>query len=137
MVVLDASVMNITRQSAQKARHFSDPGRQWIITAYPLSFGSLLLLFGRVGDLFRAQAHARCRPYRLQCASAIAHAASSLGVLVAAEAFRARSARCWPRLRWRCSLPRSQKQLSAATRSESPALEPVRVQRWACCWGAY
>src|SRR5258708_23643105 len=52
MVVLDATIVNIALPSAQKALGFSNDSRQWIVTAYALSFGSLLLLGGRVGDLF-------------------------------------------------------------------------------------
>ncbi|MEY2589957.1 MAG: FMN-dependent NADH-azoreductase [Acidimicrobiaceae bacterium] len=52
MVVLDATVVNIALPSAQKALHFSNDNRQWISTAYALAFGSLLLLGGRIGDLF-------------------------------------------------------------------------------------
>src|ERR1700759_1543616 len=52
MVVLDATVVNIALPSAQKALAFSNDQRQWIITAYALAFGSLLLLGGRLGDLF-------------------------------------------------------------------------------------
>jgi EmrB/QacA subfamily drug resistance transporter len=52
MVVLDLTVMNIALPSAQRALHFSALDRQWVITAYTLSFGSLLLLGGRLSDLF-------------------------------------------------------------------------------------
>src|SRR4051794_34526525 len=52
MVVLDATVVNIALPSAQKALGFSDDQRQWIITAYSLAFGSMLLLGGKIGDLF-------------------------------------------------------------------------------------
>ena len=51
MVVLDATVMNIALPSAQSALHFNDVDRQWIVTAYSLSFGSLLLFGGRLADL--------------------------------------------------------------------------------------
>src|ERR1700723_2489550 len=51
MVVLDATVMNIALPSAQRALHFSNVDRQWIVTAYSLSFGSLLLFSGRLADL--------------------------------------------------------------------------------------
>jgi EmrB/QacA subfamily drug resistance transporter len=51
MVVLDATVVNIALPSAQKALAFSNDQRQWIVTAYALAFGSLLLLGGRIGDL--------------------------------------------------------------------------------------
>ena len=52
MVVLDATIVNIALPSAQKALDFSNADRQWIITAYSLAFGSLLLLGGKLSDLF-------------------------------------------------------------------------------------
>ncbi|MCD0485008.1 MFS transporter [Streptacidiphilus sp. ASG 303] len=52
MVVLDATVVNIALPTAQLDLHFSDADRQWVVTAYALAFGSLLLLGGRVADLF-------------------------------------------------------------------------------------
>src|SRR5580698_5614310 len=51
MVVLDVTVMNIALPSAQHALHFTIADRQWVVTAYTLSFGSLLLLCGRLADL--------------------------------------------------------------------------------------
>src|SRR5215472_14968987 len=51
MVVLDLTVMNLALPSAQKALGFSNVDRQWIVTAYALSFGSLLLFCGRLADL--------------------------------------------------------------------------------------
>ena len=52
MIVLDVTVMNLALPSAQRALGFTNADRQWIVTAYSLTFGSLLLLFGRFGDLF-------------------------------------------------------------------------------------
>jgi MFS family permease len=52
MVILDLTVMNIALPSAQRALHFSTVDRQWVVTAYTLAFGSLLLLGGRLADLF-------------------------------------------------------------------------------------
>src|SRR5262249_56605798 len=52
MVVLDATVVNIALPSAQHALHISDADRQWIVTAYTLTFGGLLLLGGRIADYF-------------------------------------------------------------------------------------
>src|SRR5258708_37781306 len=49
MVVLDVTIVNIALPSAQKALGFSNDARQWIVPAYALSFGSLLLLGGRLG----------------------------------------------------------------------------------------
>ena len=51
MVVLDATIMNIALPSAQRSLHFTTVDRQWVVTAYTLAFGSLLLLGGRLADL--------------------------------------------------------------------------------------
>ncbi|MGH8862307.1 MAG: MFS transporter, partial [Jatrophihabitantaceae bacterium] len=50
MVVLDASIVNIALPSAQRALAITDADRQWVITAYTLAFGGLLLLGGRIAD---------------------------------------------------------------------------------------
>ena len=52
MVVLDVTIVNIALPSAQQDLGFSADDRQWVITAYALAFGGLLLLGGRIGDLF-------------------------------------------------------------------------------------
>jgi EmrB/QacA subfamily drug resistance transporter len=51
MVILDGTIVNIALPSAQHDLHFSTADRQWIVTAYSLAFGSLLLLGGRIGDM--------------------------------------------------------------------------------------
>ena len=50
MIVLDSSIMNIAIPSAKIDLGITDANQQWIITAYTLAFGSLLLLGGRIGD---------------------------------------------------------------------------------------
>src|ERR1700751_3291480 len=51
MVVLDATIVNIALPSAQRALAFSNADRQWVVTAYSLAFGSLLLIGGKLSDL--------------------------------------------------------------------------------------
>src|ERR1700758_3829059 len=51
MVVLDLTIMNVALPSAQRDLGFSTVDRQWVVTAYTLSFGSLLLLGGKLSDL--------------------------------------------------------------------------------------
>jgi EmrB/QacA subfamily drug resistance transporter len=51
MVILDSTIVNIALPSAQHTLHFSNADRQWIVTAYSLAFGTLLLLGGRIGDV--------------------------------------------------------------------------------------
>jgi EmrB/QacA subfamily drug resistance transporter len=52
MIVLDASVVIVALPSAQHALHISTANRQWVMSAYTLAFGSLLLLGGRIADYF-------------------------------------------------------------------------------------
>jgi EmrB/QacA subfamily drug resistance transporter len=52
MVVLDSTIVNIALPSAQRDLGFSTENRQWVVTAYALAFGSLLLVGGKIGDLF-------------------------------------------------------------------------------------
>ncbi len=52
MVILDNTIVNIALPTAQHDLGFSNADRQWIVTAYALAFGSLLLLGGRIGDIF-------------------------------------------------------------------------------------
>ena len=51
MVILDSTIVNIALPTAQHDLRFSNADRQWIVTAYSLAFGSLLLLGGRIGDM--------------------------------------------------------------------------------------
>ncbi len=86
MVVLDATIVNIALPSAQADLGFSDDSRQWIVTAYALAFGSLLLLGGRLGDLFGRKWAFVGGLIGFSLASAVGGAADSFGVLVAARA---------------------------------------------------
>jgi EmrB/QacA subfamily drug resistance transporter len=86
MVVLDVTIVNIALPSAQRDLGFSDDARQWIVTAYALAFGSLLLLGGRLGDLFGRKWAFAGGLLGFALASAIGGAAGSFGVLVGARA---------------------------------------------------
>jgi len=52
MVILDSTIVNIALPTAQRDLGFSNNDRQWVVTGYALAFGSLLLLGGRLSDLF-------------------------------------------------------------------------------------
>ncbi|SEG11953.1 drug resistance transporter, EmrB/QacA subfamily [Actinacidiphila yanglinensis] len=88
MVVLDATVVNIALPSAQKALDFSDGNRQWIVTAYSLSFGSLLLLGGRLADLIGRKIVFLIGVVGFALASALAGAAQNFDVLVSGRALQ-------------------------------------------------
>ena len=88
MVVLDATVVNIALPSAQEALAFTNDQRQWVITAYALAFGSLLLLGGRIGDLFGRKRAFVIGLVGFAGASALGGFAQSFEVLVAARALQ-------------------------------------------------
>ncbi len=88
MVVLDATVVNVALPSAQTALHFTAENRQWVITAYALSFGSLLLLGGKLGDLFGRKWTLVAGLTGFAVASAMGGLAQSFGMLVVARALQ-------------------------------------------------
>jgi EmrB/QacA subfamily drug resistance transporter len=88
MVVLDATIVNIALPTAQQDLGFSDDNRQWIVTAYALAFGSLLLLGGRLGDFFGRKRVFVVGLLGFAVASAIGGFAQSFGVLVSARALQ-------------------------------------------------
>ena len=86
MVVLDLTVMNIALPSAQQALHFTIAGRQWVVTAYSLAFGSLLLLGGRLADLLGRKVTFLAGLARFAVVSAIGGASVSFAMLITARA---------------------------------------------------
>lgn len=88
MVVLDATIVNIALPSAQADLGFGDEQRQWIVTAYSLAFGSLLLLGGRLSDLFGRKNTFLIGLAGFAGASVIGGLADSFGMLVAARALQ-------------------------------------------------
>src|SRR4051795_12207102 len=51
MVILDAAIVRVAVPSIERDLHMSSEGLQWVANAYVLTFGALLLLGGRIGDL--------------------------------------------------------------------------------------
>ena len=88
MVVLDATIVNIALPSAQQDLGFANDQRQWIVTAYALAFGSLLLLGGRIGDLFGRKWAFIGGLIGFAVASAVGGAAESFGMLVTSRALQ-------------------------------------------------
>lgn len=86
MVVLDATVVNIALPSAQQDLGFSNDARQWVVTAYALAFGSLLLLGGRLADLFGRKRAFLVGLAGFAIVSAIGGAAINIEMLLAARA---------------------------------------------------
>nr|WP_236570838.1 MFS transporter [Streptomyces sp. GF20] len=88
MVVLDATIVNIALPSAQADLGFSNDSRQWVVTAYSLAFGSLLLIGGRIADLIGRKVTLVIGLVGFAAASAVAGAATNFEVLVAGRALQ-------------------------------------------------
>src|SRR5689334_24024911 len=86
MIVLDVTVMNIALPSAQHALHFTTVDRQWVVTAYTLTFGSLLLLGGRLADLLGRKTTFLAGLAGFAVVSAIGGASVSFAMLITARA---------------------------------------------------
>src|SRR5713101_5565866 len=86
MVVLDLTVMNIALPSAQRALGFTTVERQWVVTAYTLAFGSLLLPGGRLADLLGRKVTFLTGLAGFAGVSAIGGASVSFAMLVTARA---------------------------------------------------
>ncbi|MDI3388235.1 MFS transporter [Streptomyces sp. B-S-A8] len=88
MVILDATIVNIALPSAQRDLGMSDGNRQWVITAYTLAFGGLLLLGGRVADLVGRKRTFIIGLVGFAAASALGGAAGGSGMLFGARALQ-------------------------------------------------
>jgi EmrB/QacA subfamily drug resistance transporter len=85
MVVLDVSIVTIALPSAQADLGFDADSRQWVMTAYALAFGSLLLLGGKISDLIGRKWTFITGLVGFAGASAVGGAAPSFEVLVGAR----------------------------------------------------
>ena len=85
MVILDGTIVNIALPTAQHDLHFSNADRQWIVTAYSLAFGSLLLLGGRIGDMIGRKRALVIGLVGFAAASAIGGASVNFAMLVIAR----------------------------------------------------
>ena len=85
MVVLDASIVNLALPSAKAALGITDANQQWVITAYTLTFGGLLLLGGRIADYVGRKRAFIIGLIGFATASALGGLAPSQGFLFAAR----------------------------------------------------
>jgi MFS family permease len=91
------TVMTLALPSAQDDLGFTDVDRQWIVTAYALSFGSLLLVGGRLADLIGRKVTFLIGLVGFAIASAVGGASVNFAMLVTARACQGSSPRCWRR----------------------------------------
>jgi EmrB/QacA subfamily drug resistance transporter len=88
MVVLDSSIVNIAIPSAKRDLGITDANQQWVITAYTLAFGSLLLLGGRIGDFVGRKKVFIIGLTGFAAASALGGISSTQGLLFASRALQ-------------------------------------------------
>ncbi|MFI0895057.1 MFS transporter [Streptomyces sp. NPDC020983] len=86
MVVLDSTIVNIALPSAQHDLGISDANKQWVITAYALAFGGLLLFGGRIADLWGRKRAFVTGLTGFALASAIGGAATNEAMLLGSRA---------------------------------------------------
>jgi len=92
VVVLDFSIVNVAMPSMSRELGISSTAGQWVVTAYALTFGGLLILGGRASDLFGRRRILIVGLTVFACASAAGGAAPSLALLVAARAVQGAAA---------------------------------------------
>ena len=85
IVIIDTSIVNVTLPSIQRALHFSQQNLQWVLSGYVLTFGGLLLLGGRLGDLLGRRRMLVTGVLVFAAASMACGLANSQGLLVAAR----------------------------------------------------
>ncbi len=85
MIVLDATVVNVALPTIQNDLHFSQSSLAWVINAYLIAFGGLLLLAGRLGDLVGRRRVFMAGLTVFTCASLTCGLAQSQEMLVAAR----------------------------------------------------
>jgi EmrB/QacA subfamily drug resistance transporter len=88
MVVLDISIVNVALPSIQRDLHFSAANLQWVVTAYSLTFGGLLLLGGRLADIFGRRRIFLFGLILFTGASLLGGFAGSQGMLIAARSLQ-------------------------------------------------
>lgn len=88
MVVLDATVVNIALPTAQRDLAFSNADRQWVVTAYSLAFGGLLLLGGKLSDLVGRKRMLIIGMVGFAAASAFGGAAQNFAMLLVGRAIQ-------------------------------------------------
>ena len=86
MIVLDLTIVNVALPSAQRSLHFVTVDRQWVVTAYALAFGSLLLPGGRLADLLGRKSTFMAGLAGFAAASAVGGASVNFAMLVTARA---------------------------------------------------
>src|SRR5256885_14489031 len=85
MVVLDTTIVNVALPSIQRGLGFSISGIAWVVNGYALTFGALLLLGGRSGDLLGRRKGFMASLAAFAAASMVAGLSSSPGLLIAAR----------------------------------------------------
>src|SRR5437667_7079401 len=88
LIVVDMTIVNVALPSIQKDLGFTQSGLAWIINAYLIAFGGLLLLFGRLGDLFGRRRIFLIGLFGFTAASIACGLAPSSSVLITARFFQ-------------------------------------------------
>lgn len=88
LVVVDHTIVTIALPAVQKSVGLSTSDRQWVVTAYVLAFGGLLMLGGRLGDMFGRRRVLLVGVTGFACASALGGASTGTAMLITARTFQ-------------------------------------------------
>jgi len=137
MVVLDATIVNIAIPYVSADLDISTADRQWIITAYTLSFGGLLLLGGRLGDIFGRRRVFMIGVSLFGVASLLGGLAQTEGMLFAARILQGVGAAIASPTAWRSSprTSRPARRATAPSRCTPQCLEPALPSAWCSAAG--
>ena len=136
MVVLDLTVMNIALPSAQRALGFTTADRQWVVTAYTLAFGSLLLPGGRLADLLGRKVTFLTGLAGFAVVSAIGGASVNFAMLITARACQGAFAALLVPSALSLLTTTFTSRRTAARPSPSTGRSPGPAARSACCSAA-
>ena len=136
MVIVDVAVVNVALPAIKHDLHFSQESLQWVITAYSILFGGMLLLGGRLADLLGRRRLFMAGVAVFTLGSLLSGLAWSEEALIVTRGCRASAAHCSPRPRSRSSSPPSARGVSGTSPSACGALPPAAVAPSACCSAA-
>ena len=137
MVVLDATIVNVALPHIQRALGFSGSGLEWVVNAYAVTFGGLLLLGGRAGDILGRRRVFVFGLLLFSAASLLGGFATSEWWLLTARAVQGVGGAVIAPTALALITTNFPEGGHATGRLASSRRWPAPAARWACCWGAY
>ena len=136
MVIVDVAVVNVALPAIKDDLHFSQDSLQWVITAYSILFGGMLLLGGRLADLLGRRRLFMTGVAVFTLGSLLSGLAWSEGALIVTRGLQGLGGALLAPAALRSSSPPSARGVSATSPSASGAQPPASVAPSVCCSAA-